>query len=133
MAKEKSVEKKGEGKVTRAEYTRSGRHYRPNVDILENDEELMVLVDMPGVRGEEIDIHFESGTLAIAGNVQDRQPQATEYLLQEYGIGDFHRSFQVSESIDSGRISAEYSDGVLTVHLPKVEAAKPRTITVQTK
>jgi HSP20 family protein len=52
-------------------------------------------------------------------------------LLQEYGVGDFYRTFKVSEQIDSTRISAEYHDGVLTIHLPKVEAAKPRKISVQ--
>ena len=56
-----------------------------------------------------------------------------DYLLREYGVGDFYRAFQVSEVIDPSRIQAEYSGGVLTLHLPKSEAAKPRKIAVQAK
>jgi HSP20 family protein len=133
MATETTVEKRDEGEVARTEYTRTGRYYRPNVDILEDADELTVLVDIPGVKADDVDIQFEAGALAISGRVGDRQPQGTQYLLQEYGIGDFHRCFQVSEVIDAGRISAECGDGVLTVHLPKVEAAKPRKIAVQSR
>ncbi len=53
------------------------------------------------------------------------------YLLREYGVGDFYRTFRVSEQIDASRIEAEYADGVLKLHLPKVEAVKPRKITVK--
>ena len=54
-----------------------------------------------------------------------------KFLLQEYGVGDFYRSFRVGEQVYPTRIGAEYRDGVLTLRLPKVEAAKPRKITVQ--
>ena len=53
-----------------------------------------------------------------------------EFLLHEYGVGDYYRTFQVSEAIDAGKISADYADGVLTLHLPKAEALKPRKIAV---
>ena len=55
------------------------------------------------------------------------------YFLREYGVGDYYRSFQISEAIDAGKISAEYADGVLTLHLPKTEAVKPRKIAVSAK
>ena len=55
----------------------------------------------------------------------------THYLLHEYGVGDFHRVFQVNEDVDPQRIRAEYRDGVLAVHLPKAEAILPRKIEVQ--
>ena len=58
---------------------------------------------------------------------------ARRCLLREYGVGDYYRSFQVSEAIDAGKISAEYADGVLTLHLPKAEAVKPRKIAVSVK
>lgn len=116
-----------------AEMTRTGRMYRPLVDILENREELTILADMPGTSPEDIDIKFEDGSLTIHGRVKPRQPEVQNYLLREYGVGDFHRVFQVSESIDVAKIRAEYVDGVLKLHLPKVEAAKPRKIEVQSR
>lgn len=115
----------------RAERTRCGQCFRPNVDILEKPEELLVLADVPGAKPESIDVRFEDGTLTIHAQVEPRQDAQTQYLLQEYGVGDFHRAFEVSEAVDSAKITAEYSDGVLTLHLPKAEAAKPRVIKVQ--
>lgn len=116
--------------VTRSERTQSREVYRPNVDIVELEQELIVRADMPGVARDDIDVEFENGTLTIHGVVPERTRENATPLLREYGVGDFHRVFQVSESIDSQRLSAEYVDGVLTLHLPKVEAAKPRKIAV---
>ncbi len=118
---------------TNVERTRNGRTYLPAVDIHETEEELVLLADFPGVKGEDINIQFEQGELTITGKVVERQPESASYVLQEYGIGDFVRSFKISEIIDSSRISAEHNNGVLMVHLPKVEAAKPRKITVNSK
>lgn len=115
-----------------SERTRSGRFYRPNVDILEKNDELLVRADVPGAAGSEIDIQFEDGQLTIHAPAAPRQDDATSYLLREYGVGGYYRSFTVSESIDAARIHADYKDGVLTLHLPKVEAAKPRKIKVKT-
>jgi len=113
------------------EFTRCGRHYQPNVDIVETLDELMVLAEMPGVEPNGIDVDFENGSLTISGRVAPRQGAETEYLLQEYGVGDFHRTFRVSERIDAAGINAEYRGGVLTLHLPKVEAVKARKIAVR--
>lgn len=112
------------------ESTRTGWVYVPNVDILETEEELRVYADMPGVDPDKVDVTFENGVLTIHGRVEPRQPENQRYLRREYGIGDFRRVFEVSESIDAERISAEYRDGVLVLHLPKVEAARPRRIQV---
>jgi HSP20 family molecular chaperone IbpA len=92
---------------------------------------LVVLADMPGVKSDDIDIDFKEGVLTLHGRVERRQTEGTHYALEEYGIGDFHRTFQVSEQIDAGRISAAYKDGVLTLRLPKLERVKPRKIAVQ--
>ena len=115
-----------------AEMTRSGRFYRPSVDIVETTDELIVLADVPGARGDQIDVRFEDGMLTIHAKVEPRQDPATEYVLREYGVGDFFRTFQVSEAIAADKISAEYAAGVLKLHLPKAEAVKPRKISVQT-
>lgn len=113
------------------ETTRSGRFYRPPVDILEMPDKLVVVADVPGATSSEIDIHFEEGQLTVRAPVRERQAETTRFLLREYGVGDFVRTFRVSEQIDAGKIEAEYADGVLKLHLPKVEAAKPRKITVK--
>ena len=132
MAETNSVPQSPAEEVTPAEHTRSGRYYRPNVDILEQADELIVLADMPGASGDAIDIHFEDGNLTIHAKVEARQDEKTEYLVREYGVGDFYRTFRISEAIDASKITAEYADGVLTLHLPKAEEAKPRKIAVKT-
>lgn len=117
--------------LSSAERTRSGTCYRPNVDILERAEELVVLADIPGASADDVDVNFEDGTLSIYARVEPRQPAETEYLVREYGVGDYYRTFRVSEAIDASKIAAEFADGVLTLHLPKAEAAKPRKIAVK--
>ena len=114
-----------------AEHTRSGVFFRPNVDILEYAEELVLLADVPGASAGDVDLKFEDGTLTIHAKVPPRQDEQVEYLLQEYGVGDFYRTFQISEAVDASRISAEFSDGVLMLHLPKAEAVKPHKIAVK--
>jgi HSP20 family protein len=113
-----------------SERTRGGRCYRPQVDILEQQDELLVLADLPGARSDAIDVKFEDGMLEIYATVPPRQDADRDYLMQEYGVGDYYRSFHVSEAIDAGKISADYADGVLTLRLPKAEALKPRKIAV---
>jgi len=127
------LEKGPATQVDETECTRSGKMYRPSVDIIEQPDELVLMADMPGVCPDHIDVRFENCTLTIHGRVKDRQPENTDYLLREYGIGDFYRTFQVNETVNAERISAEFSNGVLTLHLPKIEAAKPRKIQVSAK
>ncbi len=119
--------------VQDVERTRPVQVFRPLVDIIENTEELLILADMPGTSSEAIDINFKDGELTIYGRVTPRQADNTVHVLREYGVGDFSRTFQVSESINAAGISAEYADGVLKLHLPKVAAARPRKIEVQSK
>lgn len=122
---------KRETPVTRAEPTRRGQVYLPNVDILEDRDELLLIADVPGATSEHIDIRFENGELTIDARVDVRNAAEPDRdIWREYGVGDFHRSFQLGESIDNAKIHAEVKDGVLTVHLPKTEAIKPRKIAV---
>lgn len=129
MTSEATIEKRTEA-VPETQPTRCRRVYRPNVDILEKSDELTVVADMPGVNGGQIDIRFEDGELTIHGPAADK-PESKRYLLQEYGVGDFYRTFRVSERVDATKISADYRDGVLVLHLPKTEAFKPRKIEVK--
>jgi HSP20 family protein len=129
LAETNAVVKKEAGEVAAPEATRGGVYYTPRVDIYESADEVVLECDMPGVNPEEIDVRFEKGELSLHGNVQPRQ--AVEYLDQEYGIGDFYRSFAIAPEVDTDKISAECRDGVLMVHLPKQERVKPKRIAVK--
>jgi HSP20 family molecular chaperone IbpA len=115
--------------VSRPETTQSV-FYTPRVDIVENDDELTLFADVPGVKSDDTDIRFENGELVIHARCSPRQGE-TNYWLAEYGIGDFYRAFTINENVDSAKISAELKNGVLTVHLPKTEAVKPKKIQVK--
>jgi HSP20 family protein len=99
-----------------------GLCYTPRVDIMETEEESLLLADLPGVKPEDVDLRFDNGELIIDG---------ANYLLSEYGVGDFYRAFSISEQIDWQKISAELKNGVMTVHLPKAETVKPKKISVK--
>jgi HSP20 family protein len=122
--------KQAQNEVATVERTRGGLTYSPRIDIWETGDELMLYADMPGVSAENLDIQFENRELRIHGKVCPRH-EGINFLYGEYGIGDFHRTFTIGESIDSEKISAELKDGVLTLHLPKTEAVKPRRIAVK--
>ncbi len=104
--------------------------FSPRVDILETEHELTLFADMPGVAPDQLDIRYNDGQLSLHGQVTPRQTNTT-YLRKEYEVGAFHRVFTVGETIDASRISAQMKSGVLILHLPKVERAKPRRIEVR--
>jgi HSP20 family molecular chaperone IbpA len=124
------MKKQGNGNVAVAERTRTAGTYTPRFDIVETKDELVLYGDLPGVPKDHLDIHFENGQLEIQGKVEPRHTDR-EFVYGEYGIGDFYRSFTVSEAIDTEKISAELRNGVLTLHLPKTESVKPRKIAVK--
>ena len=133
MTSTTSLEKREEqpAATALAERTRMGPTYRPNVDIIERPDELLVVADVPGVTAESIDVRYEQGDLTLEARADARQPTDTNYLFREYGVGAFRRVFRLSETVDAGRISAEVSNGVLTLYLPKAESAKPKQIKVK--
>ena len=126
------VKRQGDGSVAVAERTRNGTTYTPRFDIVETDDELALYGGLPGVAKDDLDVRFENGELTVQAKVASRHTEH-EFLYGEYGIGDFHRSFSIDETIDAEKISAQLHNGVLTLHLPKVETAKPRRITVKAK
>lgn len=130
MAESKLVTPKDRAEQGRVEATRGNVYFTPRVDIFETEQELVLCADLPGVRPGDVDLRYEQGELLLHARVQPRA-QGKNFLLQEYEEGDFYRAFTIHESIDSTRIEAECKNGVLTVHLPKVEAARPRKISVQ--
>ena len=100
----------------------------PFVDIFENDDEILVHADMPGVSKENVNVHVDNGTLAISG-IRDMEVKGAANW-EEFGDVEYQRSFSVPQSIDVSKVNAELKDGVLRLHLPKSEAAKPRQIEI---
>ena len=102
----------------------------PRVDVLETEDELLVLADVPGVKAGDVDIRFENGELTVHAR---REPSHADMPRAgwESEVTSYFRSFRVTEQIAADRIEAELRNGVLTLHLPKVEAVKPRRIAVK--
>lgn len=111
-------------------------NYRiPLVDILERDAEYIIEADMPGTKEENINVQVHHGELSILGKV-DRPDKETRKNIYRSGQAeplDFYRAFRLGETLNTDKITAEYQNGVLTVHLPKAEEHKPRKIEVAKK
>jgi HSP20 family protein len=131
MTTEATVEKDAQNQQECRTRGPEARVFRPSVDILELADELLIFANVPGAVANEIDVQFEGGQLTVRAPVAARQSAETNYLLREYGVGEFFRTFRVGEQVDASRITAEYTDGVLKLHLPKAEAAKQRKIEVK--
>ena len=115
----------------REERTRERRVYVPLVDIVEGKDETTVIADIPGVDESSVDITVEKNILEIYGKVDPDIPQDMRLVISEYGIGDYHRRFTLSDEIDRDRIQATVKNGVLRLILPKSEKAKTRKIEVK--
>jgi len=102
----------------------------PRVDILETENEFLLVADMPGVKSDDVDLRFDNGELTLHGS---RPAAFTGKGLthREHLATDFQRTFTVADSVAADQIGAEMKNGVLTVRLPKVEAVKPKKITVR--
>jgi HSP20 family protein len=105
--------------------------YRPRVDVVELGNEFRIDAEMPGVAKDDVELHFEKGTLSVRGKVAARGNSERPYDVREYGVGDFAREFRLGDGIDHESIAAELKDGVLRVRLPKVTAAAPRKIEIR--
>ncbi len=131
MAKNALVKKEDKRtELATPERTRGAVTYTPRCDIFETEDELLLCADLPGVEPGDVDVRYENGKLTIYGKCAPRQ-EGVNYLGYEYGVGDYYRAFTIGEAIDSDKIAAELKHGVLTVHLPKTEAVKPKRIAVK--
>jgi HSP20 family molecular chaperone IbpA len=101
----------------------------PVVDIYENDDEILLHADMPGVEKDNITVNVDNGTLTITGVRELETKGAASW--EEFGDVEYRRTFSVPQTIDVEKVNAELKDGVLRLHLPKSEAAKPRQIEIK--
>ena len=106
--------------------------WMPPVDVTEDNEQVRVLAELPGVKPEDVKIQLENNVLTIRGEKnQEQHSEQSRVQRFERSYGLFERSFAVPSTVDADRISATYENGVLTVSLPKAERAKPRAIEVR--
>jgi HSP20 family protein len=110
---------------------RAARPWSPAVDILETEDNLTLKADIPDVNLEDIDVRVENQTLTLRGQRKWEQEENVKgYHRIERSYGEFVRSFQVPSTVDTERVEASYKNGVLTISLPKKEAAKPRQVKI---
>ena len=129
-AQELAVREKQE-LATKEEKTTPGRYYVPAADIFETDEALTVIMEMPGVQKNNVDIALENDVLRVDGQIDFSNYKEMEPVYTEYNIGHYTRGFTLSNKIDQSKISAQLDSGVLTLTLPKSKDALPRRITLE--
>ena len=123
MQQKREVERKQES-------TMPARVFQPVADIFETDHALTVIMEMPGVDKSNVHVSVENDILTVEGWVNFSNYEGLQPLYTEYNVGHYARSFQLSSKIEQESISAQLTDGVMTLVLPKAEKAKPRRISV---
>lgn len=105
--------------------------WSPNVDIIDNEDSYELKAELPGLKKKDINISVEDGVLKLSGDkkVEDEKKEKNYHLRESY-YGKFERSFRLPRDVEHDKIKAEFNDGVLDVHIPKSEKAKPKQISV---
>lgn len=104
----------------------------PAVNVWTNEDGMVLMAEVPGVRPEDIDINVAGNTLTLSGQRKvDELPEGARYHRQERGYGKFVRSLQLPFPVDANRVEATFKNGMLHISLPRAEADKPRKIAVK--
>ena len=104
--------------------------WTPALDLYQNNDNIVAVVELPGMRKEDIEISLQDGTLTISGERKDERGQENGATRTERSTGKFRRSISLPTQVDASKVTATYRDGILTVTLPKAEEAKPKQIQV---
>ena len=117
--------------ATRQQETSQGEPFLlPPVDVVEDEGGIMLYADLPGVSKESLDLHVEGENLFIDAKIAVEMPKEMEATHVEVGRSRYRRVFSLSREFDTGKLTADLKQGVLTVRIPKVERAKPRRIEI---
>jgi HSP20 family protein len=108
----------------------AGGVFAPRVNLLDTETELVLSVDLPGVKAEDVALDCKGDELLLHARCAPRH-EGKRLLHAEYAVGDFYRAFRIAEHIDTTAIEAAMKDGVLTVRLPKSERMRPKRIGVK--
>lgn len=103
----------------------------PRVDVFEDSEGITVLADLPGVSRDKLELRVENGTLQIEGEIAPAAPEGMEPVYAEVQLARYRRAFTLSTELDTGKVDAQFRDGVLNLRIPKHAHAQPRKIEVQ--
>lgn len=104
------------------------------LDVADEASHIVVHASLPGVKPANISVSIDDDILTIRGeNTAEQEEQGTTYLMRERRSGSFYRSLRLPESVNAEQTSSSYESGILTITIPKMEAKKPRQITVQVK
>jgi HSP20 family protein len=106
-------------------------NYVPAADIFETDEALTVILEMPAVQKDNVNVALENNVLRVDGQIDFSNYNGMEPVYTEYNVGHYTRGFTLSNKIDQSNISAQLDSGVLTLTLPKAKDALPRLITLE--
>ena len=115
--------------LTARQYTRS---WTPRADIYETEEHVVVQLDIPGVKIEDVDVQCEKGMLSVKGERKFNEDEKRQYYRVENVYGPFERYFEIPRTLNVEKIEAKYNAGILTLTFPKTEEAKPKKIAIQT-
>lgn len=130
MAANGLTEQNEERKEQTREETRSNERFiKPAVNIIETETGLTLTADIPGAAKETLDINMEKGILTISAPVSWHMPGNPGY--SEFELSSYYRQFSIPESLDHEKATADLANGILTLQIPKAEAAKPRKIEVK--
>lgn len=113
------------------ERIRNVKTFVPRVDIYETKDALFVIADMPGVDENSVDVELEKNILTISGRVENGKVKDYSLVFSEYEVGDYERTFTLSDEIDRDKIKATVRQGVLRLELPKAEKVKPKKIAIE--
>ena len=111
--------------------TRNEAALMPPVDVIEDSTGITLRADLPGVPKDKLKLQVEAGTLTIEGEVNIAMPESMEANYAEVSVPRFRRVFTLSKELDTGKVSAEFKHGVLSLRIPKAEHAQPRRIEIK--
>ena len=113
-------------------FTRDGSHWSPAVDIKENESEITVELELPGIKPEDVEITSENGVLTVRGEKKTERKEGEEnrYHVVERSYGSFLRTFQLPQGIDEDQINAEFQNGILSIRIPKAALPQPKRIQI---
>ena len=116
--------------ISATERIRNVKTFVPRVDIYETQDAIVLIADMPGVDERTVDVELEKNILTITGRVENGKVKDHNLMFSEYEVGDYERTFTLSDEIDRDKIKAIVKQGVLRLELPKAEKAKPKKIAI---